>query len=93
MGPKATDVDDDYVRWQWEIRLAEEEAEALKAGKTHRYHKDFPKQVEFAEEPIEPALAVEAENEERPGNPPEGEQEFTDDHRTVQVGPWVPQVS
>jgi hypothetical protein len=36
-----THVDDDCLRWQEEIRFAEEEAEALKAGETHRYHKDF----------------------------------------------------
>jgi hypothetical protein len=31
--------DDDYLRWQEEIRHAEEEVEALEAGKTHRCHK------------------------------------------------------
>jgi hypothetical protein len=41
-----TDVDDDYLRWQEEIRFAVEEAEALKAGKTHRYRKHFRKQVQ-----------------------------------------------
>ena len=34
-----TDVDDDYLRWQEEIRFAEEEAEALKADNTHECHK------------------------------------------------------
>jgi HIV Tat-specific factor 1 len=93
-----TDVDDDYLRWQEEIQLAEEEAEALKAGRTHRYHKDFRKHVEFVEESIEPAPAVEVEDEERPATPPEGEQEFTDDDGTVYkwdrgLNSWVPQVS
>jgi hypothetical protein len=55
-GAATTDVDDDYLRWQEEIRLAEEEAEAMKAGKSHRYHKDFRKQVEFAEEPAVAAI-------------------------------------
>ena len=36
-------VDDNYLRWQEDIRFAEEEAEALKAGKTHQYDKDFRK--------------------------------------------------
>jgi hypothetical protein len=48
-----TDVDDDCLRWQEEIRLTEEEAEALKAGRTHRYHNGFRKHVQFAEEPID----------------------------------------
>jgi hypothetical protein len=56
-----TDVDDDYLRWQEEIRLAKEEAEALKAGRTHRYHKDFQKHVEFAEEPMSLLLLLKLE--------------------------------
>ena len=32
------DVVDDYLRWQEEIQFAEEEADALKVGRTHRYH-------------------------------------------------------
>jgi hypothetical protein len=56
------------------------------------------KHVEFVEESIEPAPAVEVEDEERPATPPEGEQEFTDDDGTVYkwdrgLNSWVPQVS
>lgn len=88
-----TDVDDDYLRWQEEIRLAEEEAEAVKAGKSHRYHKDFRKQVEFAEEPV--VAAVEDAEE---ASAPEVETEFTDDDGTVYKwdpyrNAWIPQVS
>lgn len=86
------DVDDDYLRWQEEIRLAEEEAEAMKAGKSHRYHKDFRKQVEFTEEPV--VAAVEQAEE---ASAPENEQEFTDDDGTVYRWDhgrhaWIPQV-
>jgi hypothetical protein len=42
-GERQTDEDDDYARWQEEIRQAEEEAEAMKAGKGRRYHQDFRK--------------------------------------------------
>jgi hypothetical protein len=82
-----------YLRWQEEIRLAEEEAEAMKAGKSHRYHKDFRKQVEFAEEP-----AVAAIEEAEEATAPEGEQEFTDDDGTVyrwdqSRNAWIPQAS
>ncbi|XP_024358078.1 splicing factor U2AF-associated protein 2 [Physcomitrium patens] len=85
------DVDDDYLRWQEEIRLAEEEAEAMKAGKSHRYHKDFRKQVEFTEEPV--VAAVEQAEE---ASAPENEQEFTDDDGTVYRWDhgrhaWIPQ--
>ncbi|KAG0555053.1 hypothetical protein KC19_12G140400 [Ceratodon purpureus] len=90
-GAATTDVDDDYLRWQEEIRLAEEEAEAMKAGKSHRYHKDFRKQVEFAEEPV-----VAAVEEAVVATAPEGEQEFTDDDGTVYKwdqsrNAWIPQ--
>ena len=44
-------------------RLVEEEAEALKAGQTHQYHKDFRKHVEFVKEPIKPAPAIEVEED------------------------------
>jgi len=91
----ATDVDDDYLRWQEEIRLAEEEAEAMKAGKSHRYHKDFRKQVEFAAEPVVAAVEEEAVVE---ASAPEVETEFTDDDGTVYKwdpfrNAWIPQAS
>lgn len=96
----STDVDDDYLRWQEEIRLAEEEAEAMKAGKLHRYHKDFRKQVEFAAEaPVVTAAPVEEEAAVVEASAaPEAETEFTDDDGTVYKWDpdryaWVPQAS
>lgn len=92
---QATDVDDDYLRWQEEIRLAEEEAEAMKAGKSHRYHKDFRKQVDFAEDPVAAAVEEEPVVE---ASAPEVETEFTDDDGTVYKwdpyrNAWIPQAS
>lgn len=96
---QTTDVDDDYLRWQEEIRIAEEEAEAMKAGKQHRYHKDFRKKEEKVDWAVPVVVAAaEVEDEERPASPPPaGEQEFTDDDGTVYkwdhaLNAWVPQV-
>ncbi|BBN01358.1 HIV Tat-specific factor 1 [Marchantia polymorpha subsp. ruderalis] len=81
------DEDDDYKRWQEEIRKAEEEAEALKSGKGKKAEEDrtvHGKKVDVVAD------------EERPQTPPEGEEEFTDDDGTVynwdkKLRAWVPQ--
>jgi hypothetical protein len=88
---KASDSDDDFLRWKEEVRQAEAEAEALKSGKTKR-----------AEVYVQSAKEEELETQtddadERPRTPPEGEQEFTDDDGTVyrwdhNLRAWVPQV-
>jgi len=87
---KASDSDDDFLRWKEEVRQAEAEAEALKSGKTKR-----------AEVYVQSAKEEELETQtddadERPRTPPEGEQEFTDDDGTVyrwdhNLRAWVPQ--
>lgn len=92
------DVDDDYLKWQEEIRLAEEEAQALKAGKTHRYHKDFRKQVEFSQSDSPAVVEDSAEPEPEASAPAEAETEFTDDDGTVYKwdpyrNAWIPQAN
>ncbi|CAM6050416.1 unnamed protein product [Sphagnum compactum] len=97
-GERQTDEDDDYARWQEEIRQAEEEAEAMKAGKGRRYHQDFRKR-EGGESKVQWTMppAVQAKDEaERPQSPPQGEEEFTDDDGTVyrwdhSLKAWAPQ--
>jgi hypothetical protein len=96
-GVQQVDVDDDFARWQEEIRQAEEEAEAMKAGKGRRYHADFRKREgETKAQWTMPAVEAK-EEEERPQNPPEGEEEFIDDDGTVYrwdhaLKAWAPQV-
>ncbi len=96
-GVQQVDVDDDFARWQEEIRQAEEEAEAMKAGKGRRYHADFRKREgETKAQWTMPAVEAKQE-EERPQNPPEGEEEFIDDDGTVYrwdhaLKAWAPQV-
>ncbi|CAK9862425.1 unnamed protein product [Sphagnum jensenii] len=95
-GVQQVDVDDDFARWQEEIRQAEEEAEAMKAGKGRRYHADFRKREgETKAQWTMPAVEAK-EEEERPQNPPEGEEEFIDDDGTVYrwdhaLKAWAPQ--
>ncbi|CAM6094300.1 unnamed protein product [Calypogeia fissa] len=82
------DEDDDYKRWKEEIRIAEEEAEALKRGTVRKAD---------AEEPEGEGSDIGAGSlDERPQSPPEGEEEFTDDDGTVykwdkKMRAWVPQ--
>ncbi|KAL3677846.1 hypothetical protein R1sor_020802 [Riccia sorocarpa] len=76
--------DDDYKKWQEEIRKAEEEAEALKSGKGKQTEEVYNGQAEAAAD------------DDRPQTPPEGEEEFTDDDGTVykwdkRLRAWVPQ--
>ncbi|KAL2641663.1 hypothetical protein R1flu_009250 [Riccia fluitans] len=81
----SADEDDDYKKWQEEIRKAEEEAEALKSGKGKQTDEVFNGQAETV--PVD---------DERSQTPPEGEDEFTDDDGTVykwdkRLRAWVPQ--
>ncbi|KAH9310841.1 hypothetical protein KI387_025876, partial [Taxus chinensis] len=85
------DKDDDFQRWQEEVRQAEAEAEALisqtKEGKDVEVHADVRGEGTF----------IDASNDdERPHTPPDGEEEFTDDDGTVykwdrNLRAWVPQ--
>ncbi|KAJ4967686.1 hypothetical protein NE237_014387 [Protea cynaroides] len=76
----ASDNDDDFAKWQKEVREAEVEAELLKNGATSADElKNF-----------------EGDAGERPMSPPDGEEEFTDDDGTTYkwdhgLRAWVPQ--
>lgn len=86
---KASDNDDDFLRWKEEVRQAEAEAEALMSGKTKRPEAYVHSVREELDTQIDDA-------NERPHTPPDGEQEFTDDDGTVyrwdhNLRAWVPQ--
>lgn len=86
---KASDADDDFLRWKEEVRQAEAEAEALKSGTTKR--------TEVYLQGAKEELKIQTDDaDERPHTPPDGEQEFTDDDGTVyrwdhNLRAWVPQ--
>ncbi|KAI3990169.1 hypothetical protein MKX01_029147 [Papaver californicum] len=79
------DNDNEFAKWQEEVRRAELEAEALKRG-TKLNDVGGPYQLKDLEEDVD----------ERPSTPPDGEEEFTDDDGTVYkwdgcLRAWVPQ--
>lgn len=78
----STSTEDEYEKWQREIKEAEAEAERLKNGSVSG---------SFGTELVE-------DDQERASSPPEGEDEFTDDDGTrykwdKALRAWVPQVS
>lgn len=86
---KASDNDDDFLRWKEEVRQAEAEAEALMSGRKMKPEASVHSVREELETQIDDA-------NERPHTPPDGEQEFTDDDGTVyrwdhNLRAWVPQ--
>ncbi|KAJ7534422.1 hypothetical protein O6H91_13G093700 [Diphasiastrum complanatum] len=95
--------DDDYRKWQEEIRKAEEEAEALKSGRGGRGRKVEREKIPAENKRIEEAaITVDADEQlqeeavEWREGPAEEEQEFTDDDGTVyrwdsHLQVWVPQ--
>ncbi|MCO5572273.1 hypothetical protein L7F22_026026 [Adiantum nelumboides] len=83
--------DDDFLKWQEEIRKAEEEQARLKSGKGKGSGKTAP--AVYAEKPRRDSVGKE---EDRPVTPPQGEREFTDDDGTTYRWDfgrkvWVPQ--
>ncbi|KAI5060404.1 hypothetical protein GOP47_0024824 [Adiantum capillus-veneris] len=83
--------EEDFLKWQEEIRKAEQEQARLKSGKGRGGGKTAP--VVYAEKP--PTELIEKE-EDRPATPPQGEREFTDDDGTTYRWDfgrkvWVPQ--
>eukprot|EP01018_Ginkgo_biloba_P015555 Gb_19844 [translate_table: standard] len=88
----ASDADDDFCKWQEEMRKAEAEAEILKSGTRQRVeaHNIY---MDAREEETRTQIN---DSLERPCTPPDGEQEFTDDDGTVyrwdrNLRAWVPQ--
>ncbi|MCL7052318.1 hypothetical protein MKW94_030598, partial [Papaver nudicaule] len=80
-----SDNDDEFAKWQEEVRKAELEAEALKNGTALN---DVAGSDQLKD--------LEGDVEERPSTPPDGEEEFTDDDGTVYkwnrgLRAWVPQ--
>lgn len=89
------DNDDDFVKWQKEVREAEIEAEALKHSSTSVVvgGLDEPKHSEGNGT----LKDTETDVDDRPLTPPDGEEEFTDDDGTTYkwdrgLRAWVPQV-
>ncbi|XP_026422055.1 splicing factor U2AF-associated protein 2-like isoform X2 [Papaver somniferum] len=79
------DNDDEFAKWQEEVRKAELEAEALKHGSKLN---DVGGSDQLKD--------LEGDVDERPSTPPDGEEEFTDDDGTVYkwdrgLRAWVPQ--
>ncbi|RZC72984.1 hypothetical protein C5167_048464 [Papaver somniferum] len=80
-----SDNDDEFAKWQEEIKKAELEAEALKHG-SKLNDVGGSDHLKYLEGGVE----------ERPSTPPDGEGEFTDDDGTVYkwgrgLRAWVPQ--
>ncbi|XP_008800767.2 splicing factor U2AF-associated protein 2 isoform X2 [Phoenix dactylifera] len=80
------DDEDDFMKWQKEVREAEAEAEALKHGTLT----GGSGQGEGEQE------GIVVGPDDRPGTPPDGEEEFTDDDGTTYkwdrgLRAWVPQ--
>ncbi|MCO5572632.1 hypothetical protein L7F22_026390 [Adiantum nelumboides] len=83
--------EDDFLKWQEEIRKAEEEQARLKSGKGKGSGKTAA--AVYAEKPRRDPVGKE---EDRPATPPQGEREFTDDDGTTYRWDfgrkvWVPQ--
>ncbi|XP_072950627.1 LOW QUALITY PROTEIN: uncharacterized protein [Typha angustifolia] len=77
--------EDDFVKWQKEVKEAEAEVEAMKHGSRADV---FDQEVEGG--------GAETGLDDRPATPPDGEEEFTDDDGTVYkwdrgLRAWVPQ--
>ena len=91
----ASDDDDDFVKWQEEVKEAEVEAEALKESAASGA-------VGGLDEPKHSVgnstlKDTETDPDDRPLTPPDGEEEFTDDDGTTYkwdrgLRAWVPQV-
>ncbi|XP_026418755.1 uncharacterized protein LOC113314197 [Papaver somniferum] len=81
-----SDNDDEFAKWQEEVRKVELEAEALKHGSKLN---DVGGSDQLKD--------LEGDVDERPSTPPDGEEGFTDDDGTVYkwdrgLRAWVPQV-
>lgn len=86
----ATDNDDDFTKWEKEVKEAEAAAAALKKG-TVISGLGSVQQEESVLEEADTGL------DNRPATPPDGEEEFTDDDGTTYkwdrgLRAWVPQV-
>ncbi|XP_010278734.1 PREDICTED: splicing factor U2AF-associated protein 2 isoform X2 [Nelumbo nucifera] len=87
-GPDPTvtsDNDDEFLKWQKEVKEAEAEAEALKACGTSGHVGDADHLNDMV-----------GDADDRPQTPPDGEEEFTDDDGTTYkwdrgLRAWVPQ--
>ncbi|KAI3994069.1 hypothetical protein MKX01_012326 [Papaver californicum] len=82
-----SDNDDQFTKWQEEVRKAELGTEALK-------HSSKLNDVGGSDQ----LKDLEGDVDERPSTPPDGEEEFTDDDGTIYkwdrgLRAWVPQVS
>lgn len=76
-------ADDDFAKWEKEVREAEAEVEALKHGNNDQLGDGVHERTE-------------ADPDDRPSTPPDGEEEFTDDDGTTYkwdrgLRAWVPQ--
>lgn len=83
--------DEDFLKWQEEIRKAEEEQARMKSGKGRSGGRTSS--ITYVEKPVSGPVEKE---EERPATPPQGEREFTDDDGTTYRWDygrkvWVPQ--
>ncbi|OVA05161.1 RNA recognition motif domain [Macleaya cordata] len=81
---ETSDNDDEFAKWQKEVREAEVE-EALKHGTTSNNVEGSDQLKDF-----------EGDADDRPSTPPDGEEEFTDDDGTIYkwdrgLRAWVPQ--
>ncbi|XP_058094313.1 splicing factor U2AF-associated protein 2 isoform X1 [Magnolia sinica] len=93
---EASDPDDDFAKWQKEVREAEIEAEALKRGARSGDVGGVYEPKDLKGEDI--LEGSEADADDRPLTPPDGEEEFTDDDGTTYkwdrgLRAWVPQDS
>ncbi|KAJ0977064.1 hypothetical protein J5N97_012538 [Dioscorea zingiberensis] len=84
-----TDKDDDFAKWEKEVKEAEAAAEALKKGTATSGSGSVQQEESVLEEP-------DTGLDERPATPPDGEEEFTDDDGTTYkwdrgLRAWVPQ--
>lgn len=75
--------DDDFAKWEKEVKEAEAAAEALKHGTSGRIGEEVQE-------------STKVDDDDRPSTPPDGEEEFTDDDGTTYkwdrgLRAWVPQ--
>lgn len=93
---ETSDNDDDFIKWQKEVKEAEAEAEALKHSTTSGGVGGFVEPKDSGGNGV--LKETETDSDERPLTPPDGEDEFTDDDGTTykwdrNLRAWVPQDS
>ncbi|KAM0940088.1 putative RNA recognition motif domain, nucleotide-binding alpha-beta plait domain superfamily [Dioscorea sansibarensis] len=85
----AADNDDDFTKWEKEVKEAEAAAEALKNGTVTSGLGSVQQEESVLDE-------IDTDLDNRPATPPDGEEEFTDDDGTTYkwdrgLKAWVPQ--